>query len=69
VLRTASVEPGHLRVQAGLVDKHQPLAVPLGLRLTPQDSGGLDIRALLLGGVRRFFYSSNPAGRVGTTAP
>lgn len=51
------VEPGHLGVQAGLVDEDQLLAVPTWLGASPQDPGRLDIRLFLLGGVRRFFIA------------
>lgn len=65
VRRTAAVAAGHLRVQAGLVDEDQPVTVPLGLRLPPEEPGGFDVRSFLFGGVRRFFYSSNPVDPAG----
>ena len=66
-LGTAAVEPGHLGVQARFVDEDQAGAVPTGLRLAPNDPGGLDVRPFLLGGVRRFFYSLIPSDQAGAT--
>ena len=63
--RTTPVESGQFGVQARFVDKDQPLAVPAGLRPAPTDPGGLDVRPILLGGARRFFYSSSRGGRAG----
>ena len=63
----APVEPRHLGVQPRFVDEDQVLAVPAGLGPAPLNPGGLYVRSLLLGGVRGFFYSSNPADRSGAT--
>jgi hypothetical protein len=63
---TAPLEPGHLGVQARFVDEDQALVVPAGLGPAPTGpGGGLDVRPILLGGARRFFYSSSRGGRAG----
>ena len=64
----APIKPRHLGVEARLVDKHQPGAVPLRLGFAPPAPCGPHVRPRLLGGVRRFFYNSGPAGRAGATA-
>jgi hypothetical protein len=56
---------GHLGVQAGLINKHQFVDIPAGLLPSPKPPRGFNVRAILLGGARRFFYSSDrvvPAG-------
>jgi hypothetical protein len=56
---------GHLGVQTGFINKHQPADIPAGLLPAPKPPGGFNVRPILLGGARRFFYSSNrvvPAG-------
>jgi hypothetical protein len=56
---------GHLGVQTGFINEHQPAYIPAGLLPAPKPPGGFNIRPILLGGARRFFYSSNrvvPAG-------
>ncbi len=65
--RATPAEPGHLGIQARFIDEDQALTVPVRLGPAPLDSRGLDVRPLLLGGVRRFFYSSNPTGRADAT--
>lgn len=65
---TASVQTRQLGVERGLIDENQPPVVPARLVPAPPGPGESDIRPLLLGGVRRFFYSSDPAGRAGATA-
>ena len=63
--RAATMVAGHLGVQAGFINEHQLANIPVGLLLSPKPPGGFDIRPILLGGARRFFYSSNrvvPAG-------
>jgi hypothetical protein len=50
---------GHLGVQTRFIDEDQLANIPAGLLPAPKLSGGFDIRALLLGGARRFFYSSD----------
>jgi hypothetical protein len=57
--RTATMLAGHLGVQAGFINEHQLANIPVGLLLSPKPPGGFDIRPILLGGARRFFYSSN----------
>ena len=63
--RATPIESSHLGVESGFVDKDQTLAVPLGLVRSPPGAGRFDIRPILLGGARRFFYSSSRGGRVG----
>jgi hypothetical protein len=56
---------GHLGVQTGFINKHQPADIPTGLLPAPKSPGSFNVRPILLGGARRFFYSSNrvvPAG-------
>jgi hypothetical protein len=50
----------HLGVQTRFIDKDQLANIPAGLLPSPKLSGGFDISAVLLGGARRFFYSSDP---------
>lgn len=68
VLQRAAVKAGHLRVESGLVDKHQPRTVPMGLKRAPVLARRFHVRAGLLRGVRGFFYSSDPGDRVDATA-
>jgi hypothetical protein len=59
------VVAGHLGVQTGFINKHQSADIPAGLLPAPKSPGGFNVRPILLGGARRFFYSSNrvvPAG-------
>jgi hypothetical protein len=58
--RAATMVAGHLGVQTRFIDKNQMTNVPAGLLPSPKLAGGFDIRAVLLGGARRFFYSSGP---------
>ena len=63
--QAATMVAGHLGVQASLINKHQLADIPVGLLLPPKPSGGFNLRPILLGGARRFFYSSDrvvPAG-------
>ena len=63
--RTATMVAGHLGVQTGFINKHQPADIPVRLLPAPKPPGGFNVRPILLGGARRFFYSSNrvvPAG-------
>ena len=69
VLRAASVQPRHLRVQSGFIDEDQLFAVQLGLLLPPVFPRGFHVGPLLLGGVQRFFYSSTPFFPAGATSP
>jgi hypothetical protein len=66
-LWTASVVTGQLGVQTRFINKHQPAGIPAGLLRPPKPSGGFDIRPRLLGGARRFFYSSDPVVPDGAT--
>ncbi len=59
--RTTPMVAGHFGVQAGFIDKDQMANIPAGLLPAPQSPGGFNVRPILLGGARRFFYSS---GRV-----
>jgi hypothetical protein len=58
---------GHLGVQAGFIDKYQLADIPVGLLTAPKLPGGFDVRPILLGGARRFFYSSDRAVPDGAT--
>jgi hypothetical protein len=63
--QAATMVAGHLGVQAGFINKHQLADIPAGLLAAPQPPGGFNVRPILTGGARRFFYSSNrivPAG-------
>ena len=57
--RAATMVAGHLGVQAGFINKHQLADIPAGLLPSPKPPGGFNIRPILLGGARRFFYSSD----------
>ena len=65
---TASVQARELGIERRLIDEDQTPLVPAGLVPAPPGPGGRDIRTLLFGGVRRFFYSSGPAGRADAIA-
>ena len=56
--RAATMVAGHLGVQACFINKHQLADIPVGLLPSPKPPGGFNIRPILLGGARRFFYSS-----------
>ena len=57
--RTATMVAGHLGVQAGFINKHQLADIPAGLLPAPKPPGGFNVRPILLGGARRFYYSSD----------
>ena len=57
--QAASMVAGQLGVQAGLINKHQLADIPAGLLPSPKTPGGFNVRPILLGGARRFFYSSD----------
>jgi hypothetical protein len=61
------MKAGQLGVQTGFIDKHQLADIPAGLLPAPKPAGGFDIRPILLGGARRFFYSSDPVVPAGAT--
>jgi len=63
----AAIMAGHPGVQACFINKHQSTDIPFGLLPSPNLPGGFNIRPILLGGARRFFYSSNPVVRAGAT--
>ena len=65
---TAPVVPCHLGVEAGFIKEHQPAHVPSWLLFSPPPPGRSDVRPILLGGARRFFYSSDPAAPADATA-
>jgi hypothetical protein len=67
--RTATMVTGHLGVQACFINKHKLTNIPVGLLPAPKPPGGFNIRPILLGGARRFFYSSNPVVPSGATKP
>jgi hypothetical protein len=58
--RAAAMNPGQLGVQTRFIDKHQPADIPIGLLPAPKLPCGFNIGTSLLGGARRFFYSSSP---------
>jgi hypothetical protein len=53
--RSPPVAPGHVGGSPGLVDEHQPLGIKVELALEPGLAPLADIRAVLLGGMRRLF--------------
>ena len=55
----ATMVAGQLGVQAGFINKHQLADIPAGLLRSPKPPGGFNVRPILLGGARRFFYSSD----------
>jgi hypothetical protein len=65
--RRAPIEPGHLGVEPGFVDEDQAARIPARLFLPPSGAGRLNVGPILLGGARRFFYSSGPTGRCDAT--
>ena len=65
--RAATMVAGHLGVQTGFIDKDQTANIPVGLLPAPKPPGGFNIRPILLGGARRFFYSSARVVPVGAT--
>jgi hypothetical protein len=67
--RAAAIMTGQLGVHPCFVDKDQSADIPIRLLLAPKLAGGVDIRPLLLGGARRFFYSSIPAVPADATTP
>ena len=64
---TATVQAGQPGVQTRFVDKHQPADIPVGLLSAPKCPGGFNVRPILLGGARRFFYSSGPTAPADAT--
>ena len=65
----AAIKAGQLGVYTRLIEEHQPADIPVRLLPAPKLAGGVDIRPLLLGGARRFFYSSTPAVPADATTP
>ena len=65
--RAAAMVAGHLGVQAGFINKHQLADIPVRLLPSPMPPGGFNVRPILLGGARRFFYSSAPVVPAGAT--
>jgi hypothetical protein len=57
--RAADIVAGQLGVQACFINKNQPADIPVGLLPAPKPPGGFNLRPILLGGARRFFYSSD----------
>ncbi len=47
-------------VQACFIDEDQMTNIPAGLLPSPKPPGGFNIGTVLLGGARRFYYSSDP---------
>ena len=58
----AAIAPGHLRLERGLVQEDEPVAVELRRLGAPALPGYYDIRPLLFGGVQDFFLRSAPGG-------
>lgn len=56
----AAIEPGHLRIDSTLIDKHELAAIPLLLEFTPELALENNVRPVLLFGEYRFFYSEIP---------
>jgi hypothetical protein len=67
--RTATIVASHLGVQAGFINKHQSADIPVRLLPSPKSSSGFNIRPILLGSARRFFYSSDPIVPSDATKP
>jgi len=65
--RTATTVAGQGGIQAGFINKHQLADIPAGLLLSPMPPGGFNVGPILLGGARRFFYSSDPVVPAGAT--
>jgi len=65
--RGAPIVAGQLGVQPRFINKDQATDVPVGLLPSPKPPGGLNISAVLLGGARRFFYTSGPVAPAGAT--
>ena len=57
--RTATMVAGHLGVQASFINKHQLPDIPARLLPAPKPPGGFNVRPILPGGARRFFYSTD----------
>jgi hypothetical protein len=57
--RTTTIVAGQFGVQAGFIDKDQMANIPAGLLPAPMSPGGSNVWPILLGGARRFFYSSD----------
>ena|SRR5208283_182742 len=65
--QAATTVAGHLGVQTGFIDKDQTANIPVWLLPSPKPPGGFNIRPILLGGARRFFYSSDQVVPDGAT--
>lgn len=65
--RAAPVTASQLGVQPCLIDKHQLTDIPGWLLSAPKPAGGFNVRSILLGGARRFFYSLAPVVSAGAT--
>ena len=55
--RCAAARPGHVRARPGLINEDQFCRIEAGLILEPIPAPPQDVRAALLGGVRRLFFS------------
>jgi hypothetical protein len=51
------VKPRHLGGGAGLIDEHQSLGIEVQLAIEPGLAALQDVWPVLLGGVRRLFFS------------
>ena len=65
--RATTMVASHCGVQTGFINKHQSADIPTGLLPAPLPPGGFNVRTILLGGARRFFYSSDPVVPAGAT--
>ena len=55
--QAATMVAGHLGVQTGFINKHQPADIPAGLLPAPKPPGGFNVRPILLGGRVVFFIA------------
>jgi hypothetical protein len=55
--RAASMQPRHVRLGPGLVNKDDSLRINIALKAPPLRAPSGDVRPILLGRVQRFFYS------------
>lgn len=65
----ATTQAGQFGVEAGFINKNQARCVPIGLLAPPKGARAFNVGAVLLGGARRFFYSSTSGDAGDATAP
>ena len=61
--QSAPIPPGHFGRRARFINEHQPLRLEINLEIEPGLPPAQDVRPLLFGGVRCFFYKSCHDGR------